>query len=221
MFCDAFYGLQHLGAIPVPLGLAGHAGSESWCAVLRDRVERMRPRRDRDRRRERGRARRRRCPSCARSASTARAATRSPPGPGQPGRVHPAVVGHDRRTRRGSSSRRPRCSRTCAASGEQWDLTESDSGLSWLPLFHDMGLIGTVINALYTGGTLHQWPTESFLRSPGRWVELLGELRRDDRDRAAVRARARRAGGGGAAAARPTSRRCATCSSAPRRSARR
>ena len=39
-----------------------------------------------------------------------------------------------------------------------------------------MGLIGTVINALHTGGTLYQWPTESFLRSPGRWVTLVGEL---------------------------------------------
>jgi acyl-CoA synthetase (AMP-forming)/AMP-acid ligase II len=60
--------------------------------------------------------------------------------------------------------------------GEQWQLTEADVGLSWLPLFHDMGLIGTVINALFTGGTLHQWPTESFLRSPGRWLGLLEEL---------------------------------------------
>ncbi len=42
VFCDAFYGLSHLGAVPVPLGLAGRVGSESWCAVLRDRVERMR-----------------------------------------------------------------------------------------------------------------------------------------------------------------------------------
>src|SRR5262249_37047468 len=40
-FCDAFFGLQHLGAVPVPLGLAGRPGSAPWCAVLRDRVARF------------------------------------------------------------------------------------------------------------------------------------------------------------------------------------
>jgi acyl-CoA synthetase (AMP-forming)/AMP-acid ligase II len=62
-----------------------------------------------------------------------------------------------------------------AAISAHWNLGPSDSGLSWLPLFHDMGLIGTAINAVFTGATLYQWPTASFLRSPGRWVELLGE----------------------------------------------
>jgi acyl-CoA synthetase (AMP-forming)/AMP-acid ligase II len=63
-----------------------------------------------------------------------------------------------------------------AGIGHCWDLADHDSGLSWLPLFHDMGLIGTVINAVFAGATLHQWPTESFLRSPGRWLTLVGEL---------------------------------------------
>ena len=39
-----------------------------------------------------------------------------------------------------------------------------------------MGLIGTVINALFQGGVLYHWPTASFLRSPGRWLTLLDEL---------------------------------------------
>ena len=39
-----------------------------------------------------------------------------------------------------------------------------------------MGLIGTMINALYLGGTLYHWPTASFLRSPGRYLQLVGEL---------------------------------------------
>ena len=63
-----------------------------------------------------------------------------------------------------------------AAIGEHWDLGPTDVGLSWLPLFHDMGLIGTMINALYLGGTLYHWPTASFLRSPGRYLQLVGEL---------------------------------------------
>ena len=63
-----------------------------------------------------------------------------------------------------------------AAIGEHWDLGPDDIGLSWLPLFHDMGLIGTMINAVYQGGTLYHWPTAAFLRSPGRWLQLVGEL---------------------------------------------
>jgi acyl-CoA synthetase (AMP-forming)/AMP-acid ligase II len=39
-----------------------------------------------------------------------------------------------------------------------------------------MGLIGTTINALFHGATLYQWPTASFLRSPGRFFQLVGEL---------------------------------------------
>ena len=67
-----------------------------------------------------------------------------------------------------------------AAIGEHWDLGPTDVGLSWLPLFHDMGLIGTMINALYLGGTLYHWPTASFLRSPGRYLQLRRRARRDD-----------------------------------------
>ncbi len=63
-----------------------------------------------------------------------------------------------------------------AAIGERWALGPDSVGLSWLPLFHDMGLIGTMINAVYQAGTLYHWPTASFLRSPGRWLQLVGEL---------------------------------------------
>jgi len=63
-----------------------------------------------------------------------------------------------------------------AAIGEHWGLGADAVGLSWLPLFHDMGLIGTTINAVYQGGTLYQWPTASFLRSPGRFLQLVDEL---------------------------------------------
>jgi acyl-CoA synthetase (AMP-forming)/AMP-acid ligase II len=44
---------------------------------------------------------------------------------------------------------------------------------SWLPLFHDMGLIGSVLHPLATGMTVHLMPPEAFLRRPARWPEVL------------------------------------------------
>ncbi|MFF7192013.1 fatty acyl-AMP ligase [Streptomyces sp. NPDC008222] len=49
----------------------------------------------------------------------------------------------------------------------------------WLPVIHDMGLIGQVLWMLYLGGcTVLTSPTE-FLRRPYRWLELLDELNID------------------------------------------
>ncbi len=174
VFCDAFYGMQHLGAIPVPLGLAGRAGSDPWCAILRDRVENM------------GIAALATDSASAVAFGTAVPELRAigidggrgnpvPAGPPNPvAFIQPSsgTTGHPK----GIVISQAAVLANLRGIREQWDLTEADSGFSWLPLFHDMGLIGTVINALHTGGTLHQWPTESFLRSPGRWVELLGQL---------------------------------------------
>jgi len=174
-FCDAFYGLQHLGAVPVPLGIAGNVGSEAWTAVLADRIRRF--------------------GLTAIATETASAADLAPlvePAraigvDGERGNPVPAgPVSHIAFVQPSSGttgdpkgivvSQRALLA-NLAASGEQWELDESDSALSWLPLFHDMGLIGTVLNALYLGGTLYQWPTESFLRSPSRWLSLVSELR--------------------------------------------
>jgi acyl-CoA synthetase (AMP-forming)/AMP-acid ligase II len=174
VFCDAFYGLQHLGAVPVPLGLAGHVGSEAWCAVLRDRVERMR------------------LVAIATDGASAQAyrdavpelraigidgalGNAVPAGPPNPVAFIQPSSGTTGQPKGIVISQRAVLANLWSIR-EQWQIQPGDSGLSWLPLFHDMGLIGTVINALWSEGTLHQWPTESFLRSPGRWLELLSEL---------------------------------------------
>jgi len=44
---------------------------------------------------------------------------------------------------------------------------------SWLPLFHDMGLIGKVIHPLFLGAPSHFIRPETFLRRPRRWLELI------------------------------------------------
>ncbi|MCA2211349.1 fatty acyl-AMP ligase [Jidongwangia harbinensis] len=43
----------------------------------------------------------------------------------------------------------------------------------WLPLFHDMGLIGHVITPLFCGGTSVLMPPAVFLRRPVAWLRLV------------------------------------------------
>lgn len=48
-------------------------------------------------------------------------------------------------------------------------LGPSDINGQWLPLFHDMGLIGT-LTGLAHGVSQMIWPPTTFVRNPGRWL---------------------------------------------------
>jgi fatty-acyl-CoA synthase len=48
-----------------------------------------------------------------------------------------------------------------------------DKGVSWLPLYHDMGLIGFVIGPLFTDIPVVFLPTASFVRSPRIWLDAI------------------------------------------------
>jgi fatty-acyl-CoA synthase len=48
-----------------------------------------------------------------------------------------------------------------------------NSGVSWLPLYHDMGLIGCVITALERPGTMTLIPPEVFLVRPVVWLRAI------------------------------------------------
>jgi len=52
-----------------------------------------------------------------------------------------------------------------------------DICLSWLPFYHDMGLIGTVLHALYRGFTSILMPSLDFIRDPVGWLELMSRHR--------------------------------------------
>ncbi|NUQ76473.1 MAG: fatty acyl-AMP ligase [Polyangiaceae bacterium] len=52
-----------------------------------------------------------------------------------------------------------------------------DSGVSWLPLYHDMGLIGFVIAPLYHRNTITFLPPLLFLKRPVRWLETISRHR--------------------------------------------
>jgi len=45
--------------------------------------------------------------------------------------------------------------------------------VSWLPLFHDMGLIGTALNALTLGSHCVLMAPEAFLMKPVRWLQAI------------------------------------------------
>jgi acyl-CoA synthetase (AMP-forming)/AMP-acid ligase II len=55
-------------------------------------------------------------------------------------------------------------------------LGPSTVGVSWLPLFHDMGLIGVLLTAVCQPYPLHLLPPEAFLMRPGRWLRVLSEV---------------------------------------------
>jgi acyl-CoA synthetase (AMP-forming)/AMP-acid ligase II len=49
--------------------------------------------------------------------------------------------------------------------------------VGWLPMFHDMGLIGTVIQPVYTGFTCVLMPPAAFIQKPMRWLRAISRYR--------------------------------------------
>jgi amino acid adenylation domain-containing protein len=56
---------------------------------------------------------------------------------------------------------------------EVFGSVPGERGVFWLPLFHDMGLIGGVLQALYCGGASTLFPPASFLQRPLRWLQAI------------------------------------------------
>jgi acyl-CoA synthetase (AMP-forming)/AMP-acid ligase II/acyl carrier protein len=49
--------------------------------------------------------------------------------------------------------------------------------VGWLPLYHDMGLMGNVLQPLYLGGSCVLMAPAAFLQSPVRWLAAIGRYR--------------------------------------------
>lgn len=56
-------------------------------------------------------------------------------------------------------------------------LTLADSVLSWLPLYHDMGLVGGVLTPLTTGCSTILMPATTFGRDPLSWLQAVSRFR--------------------------------------------
>jgi fatty-acyl-CoA synthase len=56
-------------------------------------------------------------------------------------------------------------------------LTPEDRGVSWLPLFHDMGLIGMALTVLYGGCWSEFISPLAFLKRPALWLKAISRRR--------------------------------------------
>jgi fatty-acyl-CoA synthase len=54
---------------------------------------------------------------------------------------------------------------------------DRDKGVSWLPLYHDMGLIGFVIAPIFAEVPVVLLPTTSFVRRPSSWLDAVSRHR--------------------------------------------
>jgi acyl-CoA synthetase (AMP-forming)/AMP-acid ligase II len=59
---------------------------------------------------------------------------------------------------------------------ERTDVSTADHLYSWLPLFHDMGLI-SVLTALYAGSSMTLTPSVDFVRNPLGWPQAMSRNR--------------------------------------------
>lgn len=63
------------------------------------------------------------------------------------------------------------------AYGFAMELGHQDVTISWLPLYHDMGLIGTMLGSIYHGQPLVLMGPQDFLARPARWLWAVHKYR--------------------------------------------
>jgi acyl-CoA synthetase (AMP-forming)/AMP-acid ligase II/acyl carrier protein len=64
--------------------------------------------------------------------------------------------------------------------GIDFDLQPDEprnNGVFWLPAYHDMGLIGGILTAMYVGGHSLLMSPSAFLQRPARWLESIHQTR--------------------------------------------
>jgi acyl-CoA synthetase (AMP-forming)/AMP-acid ligase II len=58
-----------------------------------------------------------------------------------------------------------------------FQLTTDDVPVSWLPMYHDMGLIGFLLTPVFATVSTRFMPTQMFLRRPGSWLRAISSRR--------------------------------------------
>eukprot|EP00759_Apiculatamorpha_spiralis_P019395 PhF_6_TR25455/c1_g1_i1/m.35223 len=57
------------------------------------------------------------------------------------------------------------------------EMSEKEVGVSWLPVFHDLGLIGGILCPVYLGFPLYLMSPENFLQHPHKWLAAMSKYR--------------------------------------------
>lgn len=57
------------------------------------------------------------------------------------------------------------------------DSNEESVGVVWLPPYHDMGLVGGILQPFYAGFPVHLMAPATFLQRPMRWLEAISNYR--------------------------------------------
>ncbi|MCX7338760.1 MAG: fatty acyl-AMP ligase [Alphaproteobacteria bacterium] len=65
--------------------------------------------------------------------------------------------------------------KNCDASAVLFKLTDKDRGCSWLPPYHDMGLVGNIFVPMYVGFPITFMSSGLFARRPLKWLELMSQ----------------------------------------------
>jgi len=65
----------------------------------------------------------------------------------------------------------------CALIAHAYEITRSGSGIFWLPSYHDMGLIGGILQPLYVCRPNVLMSPMSFLQKPLRWLQAISKYR--------------------------------------------
>ncbi len=60
---------------------------------------------------------------------------------------------------------------------DAFPVTPVSHSVSWLPLYHDMGLVGSVVVPMVAGSTATLMSSNHFLQQPLRWLKLISENR--------------------------------------------
>ncbi len=65
----------------------------------------------------------------------------------------------------------------CEVIRRGFETAPQDIGLSWLPAYHDMGLVGGILHSIYLGSHSFLMSPMAFLQKPARWLQALSRYR--------------------------------------------